>query len=164
MTPTAPAATPATESDVFNPLAFDFIHAVNQLSTLIGSSTFGSVDLDKLHQATAATTTAATSKTQLLDTVSKAMLKPEWTLSVVRLFRPIVIDLVARWTLPGFTDFLDSASASPNANRTVYKIELVAKAISVVLPIVPQVKRFVCWIRKTPQSVETDLFSGIAWL
>ncbi|KAL7319508.1 AAA ATPase midasin [Mucor circinelloides] len=135
---TTTTATLVTESDVFNPLAFDFIHAVNQLSTLIGSSTFGSVDLDVLHQA--ATFTDATSKSQLLDTVSKAMLKPEWTLSVVRLFRPIVIDLVARWTLPSFTDFLDSASASPNANRTVYKIELVAKAVSVVLPIVPQVK------------------------
>lgn len=130
-------ATEVTESNVFNPLAFDLINAVSQLSTLIGSSTFGSVDLELLHGAT-----TSTPKTQLLDTVSKAMLKPEWTLSVVRLFRPIVIDLVARWTLPGFTNFLDSAPASPNANRTVYKIELVAKAISVVLPIVPQVKRY----------------------
>lgn len=130
-------ATEVTESNVFNPLAFDLINAVSQLSTLIGSSTFGSVDLELLHGAT-----TSTPKTQLLDIVSIAMLKPEWTLSVVRLFRPIVIDLVARWTLPGFTNFLDSAPASPNANRTVYKIELVAKAISVVLPIVPQVKRY----------------------
>lgn len=151
---TTTTATLVTESDVFNPLAFDFIHAVNQLSTLIGSSTFGSVDLDVLHQA--ATFTDATSKSQLLDTVSKAMLKPEWTLSVVRLFRPIVIDLVARWTLPSFTDFLDSASASPNANRTVYKIELVAKAVSVVLPIVPQVKRYLLDQKMLCVERETD--------
>jgi midasin len=126
-----------TAHTTFNPLAFDLLKAVSQLSTLIGGSTFGSVDLGILHDPT--TTTA--SRSQLLDTVSKAMLKPEWTLSVIRLFRPIAIDLVARWTLPGFTNFLDSAPASPNASKTVYKIELVAKAISIVLPIVPQVKR-----------------------
>ncbi|KAI8642397.1 hypothetical protein BD408DRAFT_180035 [Parasitella parasitica] len=129
------SVTSATESHVFNPFAFDIFKAVSQLSTLIGSSTFGSVDLDFLHGAN-----TLTPKNQLLDTVSKAMINPEWTPSIVRLFRPIVIDLVARWTLPGFTDFLDSAPASPNASRTVYKIELVAKAFSVVFPIVPQVK------------------------
>lgn len=132
--------TPVTEiaaHTIFNPLAFDLLKAVSQMSTLVGGSTFGSIDLDILHN----TKTTTASRSQLLDTVSKAMLKPEWTLSVIRLFRPIVIDLVARWTLPGFTNFLDSAPASHNASKTVYKIELVAKAISVVLPIVPQVKR-----------------------
>lgn len=126
----------SADFNTFNPLSFDLLKAVSQLSTLIGGSTFGSVDLDILHQPT-----RANSNSEILDTVSKAMLKPEWTISVIRLFRPIVIDLVARWTLPGFTSFLDFASASPNASKTVYKIELVAKAISIVLPIVPQVKR-----------------------
>lgn len=129
-------ATENVEFDTFNPLSFDLLKAVSQLSTLIGGSTFESVDLEILHEPT-----KATSNSQILDTVAKAMLKPEWTISVIRLFRPIVIDLVARWTLPGFTTFLDFASASPNASKTVYKIELVAKAISIVLPIVPQVKR-----------------------
>lgn len=128
--------TESVDFDTFNPLSFDLLKAVSQLSTLIGGSTFESVDLDILHEPT-----KATSNSQLLDIVSKAMLKPEWTISIIRLFRPIVIDLVARWTLPGFTAFLDFASASPNASKTVYKIELVAKAISIVLPIVPQVKR-----------------------
>lgn len=124
------------DDSTFNPLAFDLMKAVTQLSTLVEGSTFAGVDLQILK-----TPNAATSKSQLLDIVSKAMLRPEWTTSVVRLFRPIVIDLVARWTLPGFTTFLDSASVSPNASSTVYKIELVAKAFSTVLPIVPQVKR-----------------------
>ncbi|KAI9260402.1 hypothetical protein EDC94DRAFT_542138 [Helicostylum pulchrum] len=123
------------DDSTFNPLAFDLMKAVTQLSTLVEGSTFAGVDLQILK-----TPNAATSKSQLLDIVSKAMLRPEWTTSVVRLFRPIVIDLIARWTLPGFTTFLDSASVSPNASSTVYKIELVAKAFSTVLPIVPQVK------------------------
>ncbi|CEP09720.1 hypothetical protein [Parasitella parasitica] len=129
------SATSASEPHVFNPLAFDLSKAVSQLSTLIGSSTFGSVDLDIIHGAN-----SLTAKSRLLDTVAKAMINPAWTLGAIRLFRPIVIDLVARWTLPGFTNFLDSTPASPNASRTVYKIELVAKAFSIVLPIVPQVK------------------------
>ncbi|KAI8086936.1 P-loop containing nucleoside triphosphate hydrolase protein [Gilbertella persicaria] len=123
------------EHATFDPLAFDFLEAVSQLSTLVRGSSFGSLDLELLHSPT-----KTTSNTQILDTVSKAMIKPEWTLSVIRLFRPIIIDLVARWTLPGFTTFLDTASASPNASSTVYKIELVARAFSIVLPIVPQVK------------------------
>jgi midasin len=125
-----------TDYSTFNPLAFDLMKAVTQLSTLVEGSTFAGVDLQLL-----SAPTLATSRSQLLDIISKAMLRPEWTTSIVRLFRPIVIDLVARWTLPGFTTFLDSASVSPNASRTVYKIELVAKAFSTVLPIVPQVKR-----------------------
>lgn len=125
-----------TDHSTFNPLAFDLMKAVTQLSTLVEGSTFAGVDLQLL-----STPTLATSRSQLLDIISKAMLGPEWTTNIVRLFRPIVIDLVARWTLPGFTTFLDSASVSPNASSTVYKIELVAKAFSTVLPIVPQVKR-----------------------
>lgn len=120
----------------FNPLAFDLMKAVNQLSTLVEGSTFANVDLQLLQSPN-----TASSRSELLNIISKAMLRPEWTTSIVRLFRPIVIDLVARWTLPGFTTFLDSAPASPNASRTVYKNELVAKAFSNVLPIVPQVKR-----------------------
>lgn len=128
--------TEVTDYSTFNPLAFDLLKAVTQLSTLVEGSTFAGVDLQILQSPT-----TANSRSQLLDVVSKTMLRPEWTTSVVRLFRPIVIDLVARWTLPGFTTFLDSAPLSPNASSTVYKIELVAKAFSTVLPIVPQVKR-----------------------
>lgn len=133
-----PLTTTAEVKDysTFNPLAFDLEKAVNQLSTLVGGSTFAGVDLQLLQSPT-----TASSRSELLDIISKAMLRPDWTTSIVRLFRPVVIDLVARWTLPGFTTFLDSAPASPNASRTVYKIELVAKAFSSVLPIVPQVKR-----------------------
>ncbi|KAI7907509.1 P-loop containing nucleoside triphosphate hydrolase protein [Cokeromyces recurvatus] len=119
----------------FNPLNFDFMKAVSQLSTLIDRSTFGNESFDVLH-----TPNLATSKSQLLDAVSKAMLNPKWTLSTISLFRPIVIDLVARWTLPGFADFLDHASTLTNTSKTVYKIELIAKAFSVTLPIMPQVK------------------------
>ncbi|KAI9487690.1 MAG: hypothetical protein EXX96DRAFT_514297 [Benjaminiella poitrasii] len=147
---TAPSK--ATIDIMFNPLAFDLMKAVNQLSTLIGRSTFGSENFDILH-----TPTIQSSKTQLLDAVSKAMLKPEWTLSTISLFRPIAIDLVARWTLSGFTDFLDHASTSPNANKTVYKIELIAKAFSIALPIVPQVKS----LAVTYFSHSTSLFERL---
>lgn len=128
--------TEVADCSTFDPLAFDLLKAVTQLSTLVEGSTFAGVDLQLLQSPI-----TTNSRSQLLDVVSKSMLKPEWTTSVVRLFRPIVIDLVARWTLPGFTTFLDSAPLSPNASSTVYKIELVAKAFSTVLPIVPQVKR-----------------------
>lgn len=135
-TPMTTATTEVVDSSTFNPLGFDLMKAVTQLSSLVEGSTFAGVDLQQLK-----TPNTTISKSQLLDIVSKVMLRPEWTTSVVRLFRPIVIDLVARWTLPGFTTFLDTASVSPNTSSTVYKIELVAKAFSTVLPIVPQVKR-----------------------
>ncbi|KAI8971571.1 P-loop containing nucleoside triphosphate hydrolase protein [Mycotypha africana] len=124
-----------SDFSTYNPLSFDFAGAVNQLSVVIKGSIFASLDLSVIHDPS-----LASSKTVLLETISKAMLNPEWTNCIIDLFRPIVIDLVARWTLPGFTDFIDANPASPNSNKTVYKIELVAKAFSTVLPTVPQVK------------------------
>jgi hypothetical protein len=95
----------------FNPLDFDLKGAIGQLE-IDANNSQGS---------------------ELLDLVSRSMLDPNLTLRVVRACRPIVIDLVARWTLPGFTSFLD---------QHVNKTELVAKAFSLMLPVVPQVKRY----------------------
>ncbi|KAG1056125.1 hypothetical protein G6F43_001962 [Rhizopus delemar] len=128
--------TEVTENSIFDPLAFDFFDAIQQLSTYItenDSPTFRHViDLEQLKNPT------TISRSDLLDSVSKAMLNPLWTLTVVRLFRPIVIDLIGRWTLQGFINSMETSLS--NVNTTVHTIELVAKAFSIVLPIVPQVK------------------------
>jgi midasin len=129
--------TEVTENSIFDPLAFDFFDAIQQLSTYItenDSPTFRHViDLEQLKNPT------TISRSDLLDSVSKAMLNPLWTLTVVRLFRPIVIDLIGRWTLRGFINSMETNLS--NVNTTVHTIELVAKAFSIVLPIVPQVKK-----------------------
>ncbi|KAG1445505.1 hypothetical protein G6F56_009893 [Rhizopus delemar] len=128
--------TESIEKNIFDPLAFDLLDATEQLSTYISendSPTFRHViDLEALKKPN------TISRSDLLDLISKALLQPLWTLTIVRLFRPILIDLIGRWTLPGFTTFMDGlASLSP----PVHTIELVAKAFSNVLPIAPQVKK-----------------------
>lgn len=124
-------------SDLYNPLSIDLHDAVKrfQASFLDGIPTATTMfldrsDLDNLYHFVS--NPASTPKTKVLDSLSRCMLNPRWTQTIVKLFRPIAMDLVARWTMPGFTTFLDGA---------VNRIEFVAKAFSIVLPILPQVKR-----------------------
>ncbi|KAI8972107.1 hypothetical protein BDB01DRAFT_854805 [Pilobolus umbonatus] len=133
------------EHSVYDPLSFDLMTAVQLLSEQLTASDLPGIDLTSLH--------STTSNTQLLNTISQCMLHPSWTLTTIHLFRPLAIDLIARWTLPGFTTFLDATSQS----STVYKIELVAKAFSLVLPIVPQVKS----LAVTYFSQSTPLFERL---
>ncbi|CEI96453.1 Putative Midasin [Rhizopus microsporus] len=126
----------ATEDNIFDPLSFDFLAAVQQLSAYVieqeESALDAIIDLEVLKNPN------SISRSDLLDLVSRAMINPSWTLAVVRLFRPIVIDLIGRWTMPGFTTLIETALSK--THTTVHTTELIAKAFSVILPIAPQVK------------------------
>jgi hypothetical protein len=79
-----------------------------------------------------------TNKSHLLDCVSRLMLRQDLTMFIIRTFRPLAVDLVARWLTPRFLDFL----VSNDSIHIVYRIESTAKAFSLILPIAPQTKRY----------------------
>lgn len=121
----------STLSDLYNPLAIDLQKTIQHfLASCVSRDS--AIDLSLLQHYV--TQPDSVQQPKVLDLLSQCLCYPPWTRSMVSLFRPIVIDLVARWTMPGFTTFLETTS-------TVHKIELVAKAFSVLLPVVPQVKR-----------------------
>lgn len=124
------------EDDLYNPLAIDLLEAVRQLQRIIPAEN-RLLDTKILDEYTF--NSESVTKTAVLDKLSQCLLAPPYTLPMISVFRPIVIDLVARWLTPGFTNFLETD------NNAVQKIELVAKAFSVILPVVPQVKR---WVKK----------------
>jgi midasin len=126
-----------TRRDLFDPLTFDLPNAVRglQATTLNDSYFLKVIDTRLLDTFVSAPTPSL--HTSVLNTVSQCLLNPEWTRSVVASFRPIAIDLVARWLTPGFTSFLESV---PPTNGAVYRLETVAKAFSLLLPTIPQVK------------------------
>ncbi|PHZ13684.1 midasin [Rhizopus microsporus ATCC 52813] len=126
----------ATEDSIFDPLSFDFLAAVQQLSAYVIEQEESALDAIIDHEVLK--NPNSISRSNLLDLVSRAMINPSWTLTVVRLFRPIVIDLIGRWTMPGFTTLIETALSK--THTTVHTTELIAKAFSVILPIAPQVK------------------------
>ncbi|KAI9498450.1 P-loop containing nucleoside triphosphate hydrolase protein [Zychaea mexicana] len=131
MTPAAP-----DHHDLYNPLAFDLPGAIRQLLQVMSSTTTATarndnnttIDARLLERYVDNPTLVPGS--QVLDTLSVCLLHSAYTRSMISLFRPIVLDLVARWATPAFL-------REPNV---VNRIERVAKAFSIVLPAVPQVK------------------------
>jgi hypothetical protein len=120
---------------LFSPLAMDLKVAVDALATALERSPHTPQDMTILRSFVADPENA--DKSQLLDCVSRLMLRQDLTLLIVKTFRPLAVDLVARWLTPRFLDFLIS-----NDNiHIVYRIESTAKAFSVILPIAPQTKR-----------------------
>ncbi|KAI9262309.1 P-loop containing nucleoside triphosphate hydrolase protein [Phascolomyces articulosus] len=126
-------AQPDHNNDLYNPLAFDLPTAVRQLLPTIhnntpNNNTNTAINISLLEQYVNDPTSVPGS--HVLDTLSICLFHSSFTRSMISLFRPIVLDLVARWATPAFLQ-------EPNA---VHRIEWVAKAFSIVLPIVPQVK------------------------
>lgn len=120
------------EDDLYNPLAIDLPGTVRHFqSSILAENQL--LDTKILEQYACNPENVA--KSAVLDKLSQCLLAPPYTLPMIKLFRPIVIDLVARWLLPGLTSFLETDN-----NNAIQKIELVAKAFSVILPVVPQVK------------------------
>ncbi|KAI8371327.1 P-loop containing nucleoside triphosphate hydrolase protein [Radiomyces spectabilis] len=153
MTPTAECV--YDHDPLYNPLDLDLKASVKAFQSLCleGKQEFLATDLHVLQ--TFLDNPASVSRSTVLDTLSKCMLNPSWTLHIVKLFRPIAIDLVARWVTPGFTAFLDDTPTLNRTSATVHKIELVAKAFSIVLPILPQVKSFtVTYFTHSPSLFE----------
>ncbi|KAG0168625.1 AAA ATPase midasin [Apophysomyces sp. BC1034] len=147
--------TEPSKHQLYNPLAIDLKAAVHKLQStcLQDSPAFANVDTQLFHAF--ATNPDSVPRSKLLDTVSQCMLNPKWTLQIVDLFRPIAIDLIARWATPGFTAFLEAIPSSPSTSSAVNRIELVAKAFGLVLPLVPQVKSLaVTYFNHSPSLFE----------
>lgn len=120
---------------LFSPLTMDLKAAVDALATALDRSPHATQDMTILRSFVADPENV--NKAQLLDCVSRLMLRHDLTLFIVQTFRPLAVDLVARWLTPRFLDFFIS-----NDNiHIVYRIESTAKAFSVILPIAPQTKR-----------------------
>jgi hypothetical protein len=73
--------------------------------------------------------------TKVLDCISDLLLDPSLTLIIANLFRPILIDLVSRWLLSNDDDTMEVDY------NVVSKVESVASAFSLLLPIKPQLLR-----------------------
>ncbi|KAI9314232.1 P-loop containing nucleoside triphosphate hydrolase protein [Dichotomocladium elegans] len=145
---------------LYNPLAIDLQCAVRQFQTtcciepLPVPTYAAAIDLRVLQQY--ASNPASVPTSRVLEILSQCLLNSAWTQSMVTLFRPIVIDLVARWVTPGFTTFLEMADTkSTKPAGAVNRIEVVAKAFSIILPVVPQVKSLaVSYFTKSPSLFE----------
>lgn len=72
---------------------------------------------------------------KLLDCISNLLLIPSLTLNIANLFRPILIDLVSRWLLSNNNDTMEVDY------DVMSKVEKVANAFSLLLPIEPQLLR-----------------------
>ena len=72
---------------------------------------------------------------KVLDFISDLLLDPSLTLIIANLFRPILIDLVTRWLL------LNNDNSMEPDYDVVSKVESVASAFSLLLPIKPQLLR-----------------------
>ncbi|KAK3846925.1 MAG: hypothetical protein J3R72DRAFT_519841 [Linnemannia gamsii] len=84
---------------------------------------------------------------QVLNIISNLLKNEHFACKVVQLFRPIVLDLVARWLVsdPASSPLLDQTQTPDLAdhNRNSQQdLESMARAFALVLPIVPQVKSF----------------------
>ncbi|GES99488.1 midasin [Rhizophagus clarus] len=73
---------------------------------------------------------------KLLDCISDLLLIPSLTLNIANLFRPILIDLVSRWLLSNNNDTMEVDY------DVMSKVENVAYAFSLLLPIKPQLLSF----------------------
>ncbi|OAQ30077.1 P-loop containing nucleoside triphosphate hydrolase protein [Linnemannia elongata AG-77] len=88
---------------------------------------------------------------QVLNILSNLLKNEHLTCKVVQLFRPILLDLVARWLvsdpasspLLGQTQQMSDNSSLADHNRSSQQdLESMARAFALILPIVPQVKSF----------------------
>ncbi|KAM3579719.1 AAA ATPase midasin [Umbelopsis sp. WA50703] len=143
------AVTEEKNASLFSPLNMDLKVELDALVQVLHRLPTSSQDMAAL-QAYAADLDHA-DKSQVLDSIARLMLRPDLTLYIVKTFRPLAIDLVARWLTPRFLDFL----VSPDNFHTVYRIETMAKAFSVILPIVPQTKSLaVTFFAQSPSLFE----------
>ncbi|KAF9929042.1 AAA ATPase midasin, partial [Modicella reniformis] len=95
---------------------------------------------------------------QALNIISQLLKNEHLSMKIVELYRPLVLDLVARWLVPGpgsgsassslsplihqDGDFISSSGNSSSSRSLPQDLEDMARAFALILPIVPQVKSF----------------------
>lgn len=137
------------DNPLFDPTAIDIVTAVNHLLSVIDDlhqkppagyiPPFVSQHYYRQLRAFAAPVDPQDPRdtSNLLNCLSRLLLVPLLTKHVVQAFRPIVIDLAARWLVNGNPNEMDVEGSS----NIFEKVEGVARAFSIMLPIVPQIKR-----------------------
>ncbi|KAI9276342.1 P-loop containing nucleoside triphosphate hydrolase protein [Umbelopsis sp. AD052] len=134
---------------LFSPLTMDLKVAVEALIIVLERLSDSPDDMTILRAFVADPDNA--NKSNLLDCVSRLMLRQDLTMFIIRTFRPLAVDLVARWLTPRFLDFL----VSNDSIHIVYRIESTAKAFSLILPIAPQTKSLaVTFFTQSPSLFE----------
>ena len=133
------------EFSLYDPLSIDLKTACQNLLSEINQQNFSSSSFvtkgqyEILNSYIIKNTNYETKSTnKLLDCISDLLLNPSLTLIIANLFRPILIDLVSRWLLSNDNDTMEVDYVDYDV---VSKVENVANAFSILLPIKPQLLR-----------------------
>lgn len=82
---------------------------------------------------------------QGLNLISHLLKNEHISIKVVELYRPLILDLVARWLAPGsasLSPLIDQESGHNSSIRSLPQdLEDMARVFALILPVVPQVKR-----------------------
>ena len=156
----SPAVMEAVASTIHDPLSMDLSAATIDLLKFLEIQTYIKLT-DKIlsplqrHALTvfADGTKALTRQEtgQVLNIISNLLKNEHLACKVVQLFRPILLDLVARWLVsdPASSPLLDQTrqmsdnnSLADHNRNSQQDLESMARAFALILPIVPQVKRY----------------------
>ncbi|KAG9286447.1 hypothetical protein G9A89_014613, partial [Geosiphon pyriformis] len=136
------------EQTPFDPLSMNIYTATEKLLTIINDireenprqfpfALKGHFDnLEKYIASSGDISAQKSSISFLLPCISDLLLHPKFTLPIAQLYRPLLIDLVARWLLPDSQDKIDEVLDTDICAKS--RVELVASAFSRLLPIAPQ--------------------------
>jgi len=80
--------------------------------------------------------------TQSLNLISQLLKNEHLSIKIVEIYRPLVLDLVARWLVPEYAALSPLDDQESAGNKSLPQdLEDMARAFALILPIVPQVKR-----------------------
>ncbi|KAK3821372.1 MAG: P-loop containing nucleoside triphosphate hydrolase protein [Benniella sp.] len=81
--------------------------------------------------------------TQALNLISQLLKNEHLSIKIVEIYRPLVLDLVARWLVPEYAALSPLGDQECASNKSLPQdLEDMARAFALILPIVPQVKSF----------------------
>jgi hypothetical protein len=133
----------ASTTTLHDPLSMDLSYATTELLDFLDTlPTVGSrLPQAQRHALTVfangavALSTAETN--HALNTIATLLKNEHISIKIVELYRPLVLDLVARWLAA------DSLSMMDTDSNVLQDLESMARAFALILPIVPQATRYV---------------------
>ena len=142
-------------STIHNPLSMDLSSAVADLLGFLDTQTHVGLTERTLSSAQrqvlavfadGAVPLGRAETAKALNIISHLLKNEHFSIKIVELFRPLVLDLVARWLAAdsASSPLLGQTSNLPDANHnknSQQDLESMARAFALILPIVPQVKR-----------------------
>ncbi|KAG0241019.1 AAA ATPase midasin [Mortierella sp. GBA43] len=79
---------------------------------------------------------------QALDLISQLLKNEHLSIKIVEFYRPLVLDLVARWLAPSSPSLSPLIDQERNIRSLPQDVESMARVFALILPIAPQVKSF----------------------